>query len=80
MIVCENPIITKRYDFLYSHLNCSCIADTKEEENTGNIKIIAYSESREDNNNIRDYFYKQNYSGKYRILKEISSEEVNSIS
>ena len=79
MIICDSPIVIKRYEFLYRHLDCDCIADTSDEPESGHIRILAYSEKKEDNEGLENYFFNQGYSGKYKILQNISSEEVNCI-
>ena len=79
MVICKEPIITKRYEFLFSHLDCDCIADTTNEKKTKTIKVIAYSENKNDNMNLEDYYVENGFKGKYKILQNISKEEVNSI-
>ena len=56
MIMCDTPTITKRYEFLYSHLDCDCIADTGDEEEKDYIKVLAYSENKDDNVVLENYF------------------------
>ena len=40
MVICKEPIITKRYEFLFSHLDCDCIADTTNEKKTKTISYV----------------------------------------
>jgi hypothetical protein len=79
IIVCDSPIISNRYEFLYKHLDCDCIADTTDEETTGNIKVIAYPKSKDANKALRKIFYDGGYSSWCKLLRGIGSEEVNSI-
>ena len=48
-------------------------------EKTKTIKVIAYSENKNDNMNLEDYYVENGFKGKYKILQNISKEEVNSI-
>ena len=79
IVICDPPIETKRYEFLYDHLDCDCIVDKSKEKETKTIRIIAYSPAKENNPILREYFRLQKFHGKYKILQGIDSKEVFSI-
>lgn len=58
-------------------LDCNCIARC--ERNSSEIEVIAYAESKDDNNLLDEYFFEKNFSGQYVILQGIDKREVNSI-
>ena len=76
-MVVNQCIVIDKFDFLLAHLDCDCIAESNTTDSL--IKIIAFAESKEENTELKEYFYRNNYSGKYKILKGINSKEVNSI-
>ena len=79
MIICEQPITVDSYEFLYDHLNCDCIIKKNSDANNSMVEVIAYSESRADNEALNVYFQKNNLKGNYWILQGIDESEVNCI-
>ena len=79
MIIYQDPVFVDRYDYLFNHLDCSCIADKSSEDATGKVYILACSESKKENVKLKQYFNEMGYGKKYVILHGIDSREVNSI-
>jgi len=73
MKILQIPLRVKRYEFLYSHLDCDCIASY--EKNSNEIEVIAFSETKEENARLKQYYYSNNLMGKYRILQGIDKRE-----
>ena len=79
IVFCDPPIKTERFEFLFNHLDCDCIADTSEESITDRISVLAYSTDKNANASLRKYFYEKGYGKKYRYLIGIDRRELNSI-
>ena len=76
----DNPLTIDRYKFLYEHMDCDSIIESKpEDDEDGIIYVLAYAIKKEFNKKLEALFYNNNYSGRYVILRGIDSKEAGSI-
>ena len=79
MVICNPPIVMKMYTFMYEHLDCDCIVDFTNETDDGVVDIVAYSEGKNDNINLRTYFNNAEFANEYSIVQGIDSKGINCV-